>query len=845
MPDSTLQFQTRVDLSGLNTGVAEAQAVVGKFGSVATASMSEAAQATNRLADAQRQLGAAAAAGSAEAAAIIAEYQAAVDATSTSVAGLDAVEQKETATLRTGMSTRMAAAAEFRVLEGSVMGSTRAAAALVSMLPGVGAALQLAFPLFGAVALLEIIGQIGTAFISAFDLGGEHARALDQELTNISLDIRRSTDDLNLQIDKLQQEQAKLEKRPFNGTKLVLDEAAVAADHLSERLEHVIDEEIKAVKAMGGSAPQRVLGITANTHDEQVMLEEHKKYMSQAITTQQQFNEELSFSGALQAHLTQLKAQQAEADKNELDSGVASGINLKSKIDATQRLIEKQHEEQQNVQATMALEKQESIVQKDKDAKPIGPKGPDIDTSRLKVIEEQFVELQEKMEAFRGRALTAGEAAAFWQPFLAEFAADAAKYRALVSQAAELPPTSSVAHQLLLEAQKLQSANEAYKRVLTEVEKAQTDSHKLLFSEVLRADPAAAKALANGSEEYDQAVRAIARDSEEAGKASFEMAKGLEAVKKMTAEVNLLQQETNANNLHQQQEAIIAMNQQKATSKNATSLVPDPAQQLDQLRTFHAQALAEDIRFIQQEIQIYAQEPRKVEQLEKQLAEARRRADQQWLVDTDNISKQVAQKLQQSYQTMQNDVNQFLAKTLSGQETWANAAIQLYKKVSDQFILNVLKMAEQYLVGLATQKAGALSQIEVDAKTAAAGAYAATSSIPIIGPVLAPIAAAAAFTGVLAFGAFEQGGIVGGSSGMAVPIIAHAGERVLSAPQTQNFERMVNQSTQNSNRNINLHYAPNVSAFDRSGFRSTLNAHKDDIIGIVRQAINTGSLSRG
>jgi hypothetical protein len=56
---------------------------------------------------------------------------------------------------------------------------------------------------------------------------------------------------------------------------------------------------------------------------------------------------------------------------------------------------------------------------------------------------------------------------------------------------------------------------------------------------------------------------------------------------------------------------------------------------------------------------------------------------------------------------------------------------------------------------------------------------------------------------------------------------------------------MVNQSTQNSNRNINLHYAPNVSAFDRSGFRSTLNAHKDDIIGIVRQAINTGSLSRG
>ena len=65
-----------------------------------------------------------------------------------------------------------------------------------------------------------------------------------------------------------------------------------------------------------------------------------------------------------------------------------------------------------------------------------------------------------------------------------------------------------------------------------------------------------------------------------------------------------------------------------------------------------------------------------------------------------------------------------------------------------------------------------------DAGRAAAGAYAAVAGIPIIGPVLAPAAAAVAFGAVETFGSFDVGGYVN-SSGLAM---IHAGEE--SVPPT-------------------------------------------------------------
>jgi hypothetical protein len=53
--------------------------------------------------------------------------------------------------------------------------------------------------------------------------------------------------------------------------------------------------------------------------------------------------------------------------------------------------------------------------------------------------------------------------------------------------------------------------------------------------------------------------------------------------------------------------------------------------------------------------------------------------------------------------------------------------------------------------------ATSLAQVGKNAAVAASGAYAATASIPYIGPILAPAAAAAAYAATIAWGAFEVG----------------------------------------------------------------------------------------
>jgi hypothetical protein len=839
MADNTLNFETRVDLSGLNEGAAAATAVLGKLGDNTKTVMTSAAEATNRLADAQRQLGAAAAQGNEAAAAIIAEYQAAVDAATASVGTLSAAEAKETTALRGSMSARMAASAEIRVLEGNMMGATRAAGAFLTMIPGVGAALQSAFAVFGAVALLEVLVQIGEAFATAFDLGGERARAMDTEIANVTLDIRRSTDELELQIQKLAQEQAKLEKKPFNGTQLVLDEAAVAADRLSERLEHVYEQELKVVKAMGGSVPERALGLTVNTHDEQVMLEEHKKYMAQSVSTQQQYNETQSFSNALQSHLNELKAEQAQADKNELESGVASGINLASKIRSTEFLLNQQKSEQKNIQTTMDLEHQEAATQKARDEHV--PKGPSVstDTSQLKVIEEQFSELQEKTIQLRGTGLTAGEAAAYWKPFLEEFRVDAQQYRALIDEASNYAPHSAMSDKLLLEARKLEGANAAYKKVLDEVGKETEDIHKLLFTEMVKVDPSAALKVASSPAERDTALKEIKKQAEEATKALLETTKAMQGLPKMVAQYDTLPK---AQTQHDTNLTAIDTQHEQAQTAEATSLIPNKQEQLNELKAFHEQVLAEDERFIKQEIEIAkaSGELQNAERLQQQLLAVQRKGDMQRLDDQRKIDQQMVTSQQQALNKMETDIAKLFATAITTQTSWAQASARLFQQVANQFITNLVKMAEQEVIAALEHKALLKQGIIADADSAAAKAFNWASSWG--GPIAGAVAAAAAFAGVMAFDSFEAGGVVNGPSGSPVPIMAHAGERVLSKSQTDMFHQVVNNQQGGNAGAVHLHYNPTVSAYDKSGVENSLKDHASVIHQIVRQGYKSGAL---
>jgi hypothetical protein len=141
-----------------------------------------------------------------------------------------------------------------------------------------------------------------------------------------------------------------------------------------------------------------------------------------------------------------------------------------------------------------------------------------------------------------------------------------------------------------------------------------------------------------------------------------------------------------------------------------------------------------------------------------------------------------------------------------------------------------------------------LRSIFGSAKSAAAGAWNALSGIPIVGPALGAAAAAATFAGVMAFGgAFEKGGIVGGAMGSAVPIIAHAGERVLTVQETRKFDNLVSGPGSGGGNTIHNHFGGHTvyGAGNDREIKRVLRSSPRDAAKAVRQAIRDGHLRLG
>lgn len=87
----------------------------------------------------------------------------------------------------------------------------------------------------------------------------------------------------------------------------------------------------------------------------------------------------------------------------------------------------------------------------------------------------------------------------------------------------------------------------------------------------------------------------------------------------------------------------------------------------------------------------------------------------------------------------------------------------------------------------------------LNAKGAAMGAYKAVAGIPIIGPVLAPIAAAAAFVGVMAFSA-EHGAVLPNENSIA---LLHPREMVLPRHLSEGIQNMISSGAAGQNINPN------------------------------------------
>jgi hypothetical protein len=185
------------------------------------------------------------------------------------------------------------------------------------------------------------------------------------------------------------------------------------------------------------------------------------------------------------------------------------------------------------------------------------------------------------------------------------------------------------------------------------------------------------------------------------------------------------------------------------------------------------------------------------------------------------IRDQAAQKqyadITKAENQMTDAVVKTAAKSIMEGKNMAQAFAQMGQQMAESALENALKMI---LTGDMQKLA--------DAKLAAANAYAAASSIPLVGPALAPAAAATAFASVMAF---EKGGEIPGSG--AVPIIAHGGETVVTKALTD----QVRNNTGTKPHVLN--YAPSITAIDSDGVKGMLQEHaaefQDHFEGSIRR----------
>jgi hypothetical protein len=116
------------------------------------------------------------------------------------------------------------------------------------------------------------------------------------------------------------------------------------------------------------------------------------------------------------------------------------------------------------------------------------------------------------------------------------------------------------------------------------------------------------------------------------------------------------------------------------------------------------------------------------------------------------------------------------------------------------------------------------------AKTAAAGAYKAMASIPVVGPELGAVAAAAVFAGAMAF-AGGTDGVPGVGRGDVVPSMLTPGEGVVPGGVMDGLRNMARNGgfEQGPRNNVTMHVHMHASALDADGMDTVLEKHSDKL----------------
>ena len=775
--DSQIRIGLSIDTSGLDAAQGAAQ----QSATAIAAAYDRVTIAAKNSAQAQAKLGAAAVANlpqSAQAAAILDEYQAELTAakaaleelTAASAASAPALEKQaiateaaSAATTRLGVSARQGATTGIGMLEGRMMSGNRAAAAFLSTTLGLGPALQMAFPVIGLIALGEVAGRVGKMLYDAFDMGGERARKTAEDIQEVTNSLRMMNDEINVEIDRLTVANEKLEHKPTNGMKLAIDEAILDADRLDQKLDGVLKKIETAIKGMSGSFLQQVVGQQGGTGYEQTMASEHERHLSEQVNTQGELNESTSYYNSLLIRQKELKGW-----INDTGTSPATTPAYQTELDAVQRLMNAQAQEQQYIKATMDLQGAQTEHQTLVDAhSPKEKESPE--------VKDQFRIRKKELEDY-GRSV---EEETKTQEEILNHSMDWQLEEQKFATTQEIADANTV---MVTRIDAVKKTEEADRQAAEEWKRTHEEQMRMMQEQT----EATLKAIAAA----DEAQKRQIDHQEKMGKITPQ------AAAQQKIDMSNVQQAAQVNTLGDQ--------------LNATDRVTEPVQYKkiqDEITAAQRKGAAEREQITQQEAE---REMQTYMKYAEQTNQALIGGLNEWMTTHKKFTDAMIDAGKHWAVSMIDDIAQVLLKKL---ELWALEKIMGSGSSESGFtkstISQNLSVAES-----ATATAAAIAFME----NAGAGIGAAVAAAAEMYAAGAPFMLAAGM---------ETGGIVPGRNGQGVPILAHAGEAVLPAPMTSMLMNAAGNGGGGGGHTFNTHSTINATVMDSKGLEGLARRSAD------------------
>lgn len=222
---------------------------------------------------------------------------------------------------------------------------------------------------------------------------------------------------------------------------------------------------------------------------------------------------------------------------------------------------------------------------------------------------------------------------------------------------------------------------------------------------------------------------------------------------------------------------------------------------------------------------------------------------QQFLNQKQKADEAAQQKLQQdsekTAQTLATGYDQMFLHAKNFHDAVANVWGDLQKTFEQAVTHMIAAWITSLLEGKAVSAETALGQVLNNAYVAASNVWTATSAIPIIGPALAPVAAAAAFTAVAAFG----GGIGSAEQGAVLPqdmlILAHRNEMILPPTLSRGVQEAITGSQgAGVGGGAGMVYAPTIQAVDGASVKRVLDDNKPVVASSFQRLLKAGLVSQ-